>query len=597
MRTDETQGDQGVFSISEENQRDVSATCTEKPGLYREKDSHGCRITNETLIEGLVNEMRTDETQGDQGVFSISEENQRYVSATCIEKPGLYREKDSHGSRITNETLIEETQHSSNYPPANPYGGGYTSYGYGGGYGNPYQQNPAAQMMQGMMGMMMPAMHTMPPSTQTVVINNNVWNTNNALMSAAKVEELLAQKMQEDEDFMARLKSNYVANLKRHLDMDGTLEPTEGTVKGFTHYPEDDPMVVFMNEFDGTPLAGERWDAESDCIFLDKAMDGAGTNEDAIIHVIANRTNAQRQKIKKKFKTAYGEDLIERLDSELSGDFLETVMALFVPPAHYDAWCIKEAIYGPGTDESVLIEIFGTRTPKQIQEIRAVYGDVASPNRKSGETLIEQDIEDDTSGDFKRFLISACQGGRNELDPETLEEAVEPVLFEDKPTGQFIINMEKLVNVAKAKRDAQKLFEVTEDQLGTDEEEMIRIFALPEVYQSRATYDEYVKLTQRDVENTIDRETSGNFGKGLLTMVMALKCRPKYFAERLVWCMKGLGTHDSDLIRVIVSRAEIDMVQIKECFLEMTKQTLWNWIDQDCSGDYCKILKAIVGQN
>ncbi|XP_065928622.1 uncharacterized protein [Magallana gigas] len=112
MRTDETQGDQGVFSISEENQRDVSATCTEKPGLYREKDSHGSRITNETLIEGLVNEMRTDETQGDQGVFSISEENQRYVSATCIEKPGLYREKDSHGSRITNETLIEETQHS-----------------------------------------------------------------------------------------------------------------------------------------------------------------------------------------------------------------------------------------------------------------------------------------------------------------------------------------------------------------------------------------------------------------------------------------------------------------------------------------------------
>lgn len=27
-----------------------------------------------------------------------------------------------------------------------------------------------------------------------------------------------------------------------------------------------------------------------------------------------------------------------------------------------------------------------------------------------------------------------------------------------------------------------------------------------------------IQLTQRDVENTIDRETSGNFGKGLLTM-------------------------------------------------------------------------------
>lgn len=37
------------------------------------------------------------------------------------------------------------------------------------------------------------------------------------------------------------------------------------------------------------------------------------------------------------------QDLIERLDSELSGDFLETVMALFVPPAHYDE-NIKENI-------------------------------------------------------------------------------------------------------------------------------------------------------------------------------------------------------------------------------------------------------------
>lgn len=45
------------------------------------------------------------------------------------------------------------------------------------------------------------------------------------------------------------------------------------------------------------------------------------------------------------FMFIFYQDLIERLDSELSGDFLETVMALFVPPAHYDAWCIKEAIY------------------------------------------------------------------------------------------------------------------------------------------------------------------------------------------------------------------------------------------------------------
>ena len=52
--------------------------------------------------------MRTDETQGDQGVFSISEENQRYVSATCTGEAGLYTEKDSDGSKTTNETFIED---------------------------------------------------------------------------------------------------------------------------------------------------------------------------------------------------------------------------------------------------------------------------------------------------------------------------------------------------------------------------------------------------------------------------------------------------------------------------------------------------------
>jgi hypothetical protein len=31
----------------------------------------------------------------------------------------------------------------------------------------------------------MPSMQTMPPSTQTVIVNNNTWNVNNALMTAA----------------------------------------------------------------------------------------------------------------------------------------------------------------------------------------------------------------------------------------------------------------------------------------------------------------------------------------------------------------------------------------------------------------------------
>ena len=50
-------------------------------------------------------------------------------------------------------------------------------------------------------------------------------------------------------------------------------------------------------------------------------------------------------------------------------------------------------------------------------------------------------------------------------------------------------------------------------------------------------------------------------------------------------------------IIVIAWHLQIDMVQIKACFLEQYKQTLWKFIENDCSGDYRKLLQAIVGMN
>ena len=40
---------------------------------------------------------------------------------------------------------------------------------------------------------------------------------------------------------------------------------------------------------------------EQDAADLRKAMKGMGTDEDAIIKIVANRTNAQRQKIKESY--------------------------------------------------------------------------------------------------------------------------------------------------------------------------------------------------------------------------------------------------------------------------------------------------------
>ena len=42
--------------------------------------------------------------------------------------------------------------------------------------------------------------------------------------------------------------------------------------------------------------------------------------------------------------------------------------------------------------------------------------------------------------------------------------------------------------------------------------------------------------------------------------------------------MKGLGTKESTLVRIIISRCEIDMVQIKQKFEQLAKSSLASYL-------------------
>ncbi|EGW11594.1 Annexin A7 [Cricetulus griseus] len=57
----------------------------------------------------------------------------------------------------------------------------------------------------------------------------------------------------------------------------------------------------------------------------------------------------------------------------------------------------------------------------------------------------------------------------------------------------------------------------------------------------------------------------------------------------------GAGTDDSMLVRIVVTRSEIDLDQIKQIFTQMHQKTLSTMIASDKNGDYRKLLLAIVG--
>ncbi|KAK2523555.1 Anxa7, partial [Columba guinea] len=312
----------------------------------------------------------------------------------------------------------------------------------------------------------------------------------------------------------------------------------------------------------GTITAAPNFDAGRDAEILRKAMKGFGTDEQAIINVVANRSNDQRQKIKAAFKTMYGKDLIKDLKSELSGNIEELILALFMPTTYYDAWSLRHAMKGAGTQERVLIEILCTRTNQEIREIVSCYKSEFGRD-------IEQDIRADTSGHFERLLISMCQGNRDE---------------------------NQTVDYQKAQEDAQRLYQAGEGKLGTDESCFNMVLASRSFPQLKATVEAYSRIANRDLLSSIDREFSGNVERGLKTILQCALNRPAFFAERLYYSMKGAGTDDSTLIRIIVTRSEIDLVQIKQMFTQMYQKTLATMIASDTSGDYRRLLLAIVGQ-
>uniref|UniRef100_A0A8C8HX53 Annexin n=1 Tax=Oncorhynchus tshawytscha TaxID=74940 RepID=A0A8C8HX53_ONCTS len=291
---------------------------------------------------------------------------------------------------------------------------------------------------------------------------------------------------------------------------------------------------------------------------LRKAMKGFGTDEQAIIDLLGSRSNIQRVPMLAAFKTSYGKDLVKDLKSELSGNFEKLVLAMLKTPAQLDAYELKDAIKGAGTDEACLIEILSSRSNAEIREINMVY---KTENKKS----LEDAISGDTSGHFRRLLISLAQMKRETVD------------------------------ISVAKQDAQALYAAGENKVGTDESKFNAILCARSKPHLRAVFHEYQQMCGRDLEKSIDREMSGDLESGMVAVVKCIKNTPAYFAERLYKAMKGAGTKDKTLIRIMVTRSEVDMLDIRQEYVKTYGKSLYTDISGDTSGDYKKLLLKLCG--
>jgi len=313
-------------------------------------------------------------------------------------------------------------------------------------------------------------------------------------------------------------------------------------------------------ETSGTIEAHEPFDSEEDAVELRRAMKGWGSDDKALLALLTTRSAAQRLQIGLLYKTMYGRDLRQDLKSETSGNFEDAIKRMMYDRPHFDAYSLRKAMKGVGSDDSALIEIIVTKTNAEIAEIKSCYSEMFQRN-------LEKDIVSETSGHFKRLLVAAVQGNRNETTK---------------------------VDMAKAKKEAEDIFKAGEKRWGTDESIFNKVLNLRSRAQLIATFKEYRKISQYDIARSIDHEMSGDLKRGMKAMVQCIKDRPSYFAERLYKCMKGAGTDDSTLIRIVIARSEIDLVEIKDRFFDMYNKSLKRMIEQDISGNYKRLILAIV---
>ncbi|WVZ92895.1 hypothetical protein U9M48_038929 [Paspalum notatum var. saurae] len=304
-----------------------------------------------------------------------------------------------------------------------------------------------------------------------------------------------------------------------------------------------------------------------DAIELHRAFKGFGCDSTAVTNILAHRDAAQRQLIAHEYRAIYNQDLLRRLASELGGHHKRAVLLWVLDPAARDATLLKQALASDvATDLRAATEVVCSRTPAQLRILRQAY-------RARFGCDAERDVAHRASGDHQRLLL-ACLAAAARGDAAA-------------------------VDAAAAALDARDLYRAGERRVGTDERAFVRVFAERGSWAHVAAVARaYHGMYGRTLERAVKSETSGSFRLGLLTVLRcAAECPARYFAGALRKAMKGVGTADAALVRVVVTRAEIDMQYIKAEYHRMYKRSLADHIHSDTSGHYRTFLLSLVGRD
>ncbi|GMI83453.1 ANNEXIN ARABIDOPSIS THALIANA 5, annexin 5 [Hibiscus trionum] len=294
-----------------------------------------------------------------------------------------------------------------------------------------------------------------------------------------------------------------------------------------------------------------------------RAFKGIGCDAGAIVEILAHRDAEQRSLIEQEYESSYGHELRKRLSSELNGHLKKAVLLWMHEPGERDSFILKKALKGTVKDQRAVTEIICARNPSEIGQLKRAYYKYVGTN-------LEDHLEEELSGDHKKLVVAFLTTSRYD-GPEYDEVVVE------KDT--------KALN-----RAAKKL-----TQTGNP---FVQVFSERSRAHLCAVSEAYKSMFNETLDKAIrDHEANGNYGHALKTILRCAENQPGFYAKAMWKAMKGLGTDDTALVRIVVTRAEIDMQYIKAEYLKNHGKTLNDAIRSDTSGHYRAFLLALIGSD
>jgi len=305
----------------------------------------------------------------------------------------------------------------------------------------------------------------------------------------------------------------------------------------------------------------DQFQADEDARKMIKALQGPSVNIQSVIECLGDFTNEQRLLMCLCYYDHSKRSLYNDLSTKLHGSLKHLALALVTSTINMDAELVQKAIKGLGTDEELLLEVLCTRTFSQMKKARDSF------HRKYDDTMVKA-IKGDTSGTFKKLCVKLLErGGEHESNEEFDQE--------------------------RAVEDAEKLLSPGEGCLGSvDKDAFVDLLTGNSYAYLRAVFKEYRRQRPHGIEKAIEKEFSFDSQYALLTMIKVIKSTPNFFAEKLHKAIQK--KHDEVINRILVTRAEVDLIDIKEAYEHLYEEPLINDLEKQMDGHYLEMLKSLL---